>query len=331
MTQVVSCFLVYECFFEYTRHNSKIITERLGAYMGTVKRTRRYIDVERLPVSMYSDVVRVREIISYKILDDVEQRAFKDKPNYQNNMDIAIYENGRIKNIITREQLVKQYKRLNGTRIRMIGLHYHKMYNAVCSVNKEYKLLKIPKKSRYSVTIAGNKVPAGCLVLFSVNENGINYNDKTIIQTIEDVHNFRAQFKVVQQPDLYSARNHVNDLAEVQTVQKEIESADARQVWSPKDRDNVKDELSGAQLIATHRIMRLADTSGKRVPAGYVLKDIKTGESKACTFMQVKQECMKKNIKNLTIVAREDTKKVYFRGVGIKIENLPQIPLERCR
>ena len=62
---------------------------------------------------------------------------------------------------------------------------------------------------------------------------------------------------------------------------------------------------------------------GKSVRVGFRIKRKKDGIEKDCNFTNVKKMCINKELDNVTIVHVAETGKEHFRGVGIKIENLP--------
>ena len=83
-----------------------------------------------------------------------------------------------------------------------------------------------------------------------------------------------------------------------------------------------EDVILGAPYTVICSLLK-RNNVGKSIKVGFRVKRKKDGVERDCNFVNVKKMCISREIDNITIVHVEETGKEHFRGVGIKIENLP--------
>ena len=104
----------------------------------------------------------------------------------------------------------------------------------------------------------------------------------------------------------------------INQIQIERKESLNKKVWSPKTQQVQQDELSKAPYEAVGRALNRAG-----VQIGFIIRDKRTSKIDVYNLQQVKRLCVDKKVCNLTIVYMQDTGKEHFRGVGIKVANLP--------
>ncbi len=303
---------------------------------------KKYIDIRKLPETMYNDAVKVREVVKYKLLDSAAKRELKASiPSYDGVGDVVLYSNNQILGFTNRLNLVNNYVRVrDGGRIKITGLHYNKMYIAMRSSNEPYKVLKIPKGAKYGVTINGHNIDGSCFILLRVVNGQVDINRPQVIKGMDAVYEFRTQFSITSLANYSKAKGRTYELKQIKKIQSERTDLANKKIWSPKDANKIVDDLVKAPYVATYRIMAKNLRTGKYVPYGFILRDtrinndventkfnVKTDVAKKLS--DIKQLCTEKQIRNITVATMTETSKIYFRGVGIKIENLPQVDAKK--
>ena len=304
---------------------------------------RKCIDIRKLPETMYSDVVKVREIVKYKLLDNAAKNEIKANiPSYDGVSDVILYDGNSILGFTNRLELVRNYVRVkDGKPIKISGLHYNKLYIAMRGANEPYKLLKIPKRAKYGVSINGKDIGANCFVLLKVVDGKMDLSRPKIIRGMDEVYAFRTQYSVVKLADLAKAKGKTYEIRQIKQIQAKREEVANTKVWSPKEADKVADELVKAPYVATYRIVAKNNRTGKYQPYGFILRDTRINSNTSTGFnpqsdvaknlTSVKEMCMQKSIKNVTVATMQETNKIYFRGVGIKLDNLQQVDVNKVR
>ena len=304
---------------------------------------RKCIDIRKLPETMYSDVVKVREIVKYKLLNNAAKKEIKDSiPSYDGVSDVILYDGNSILGFTNRLELIKNYVRVkDGKPIKISRLHYNKLYIAMRGANETYKLLKIPKRAKYGVSIDGKDIGSNCFVLLRVVDGQMDLSRPKIIRGMDEVYAFRTQYSVVKLADLAKAKGKTYEIRQIKQIQAKREEVANTKVWSPKEADKVEDELVKAPYVAIYRIVAKNARTGKYQPYGFILRDTRINSGTGMGFnpesdvaknlTSIKEMCMQKSIKNVTVATMQETNKIYFRGVGIKLDNLPQVDVNKVR
>lgn len=276
------------------------------------------VELMRLPDSMFSDLVKQKDIIKVTLLNRNDKKALRaQNPNY-NGADVLISSGERMNQLMSRDELLNNYRNTNGKKIRLTGWHYHKQYTVAKLTKEPVKVLRIPKRSKHVVTLNGRDLPKPSLVVCKVVNNQIDKRNPTVLCKPEDIREFRKMYKISQLADIVKARNDAHERKMISQIQVERQEAINKQVWSPKTQQAQQDELMRAPYEVVGRALNMRGSL-----IGFIIKDRKTGKMDVYNLNQVQRLCVDKKLSNLTVAVMQNTGKTYFRGVGIKIENLP--------
>lgn len=276
------------------------------------------VELMQLPDSMFSDFVKQKDIIRVTLLNRNDKKVLREQnPNYNGN-DVLISSGERLNQLMSRDELLANYKNTNGQRIRLTGWHYHKQYTVLRETKECVKVLKIPKRSRHVVTLNGTDLPKPSLVVCRVVNNQIDKRNPMILNKPEDIRNFRKMYKIINLANIVKARSDAHERKMINQIQVERKESLNKKVWSPRTQQVQQDELIKAPYEVMGRALNV-----RGVLIGFIVKDKRIGKVDVFNLNQVQRLCIDKKITNLTVAVMQETGKTYFRGVGIKIENLP--------
>ena len=276
------------------------------------------VELMKLPDSMFSDVLKKKEVIKVMLLNRNDKKALKEQNQNYDGCDVLILNGFRKNELMSRDTLLSNYMNSNGRKIRLTGWHYHKPYTVIRITKEQAKVLKIPKRSRFAVTLNGCDLPKPCLVLCNVVNDQIDKRNPRVISNTEDIKEFRKMYRVIRLADTVKARSDAHERNMINQIQIERKESLNKKVWSPKTQQVQQDELSKAPYEAVGRALNRAG-----VQIGFIIRDKRTSKIDVYNLQQVKRLCVDKKVCNLTIVYMQDTGKEHFRGVGIKVANLP--------
>lgn len=276
------------------------------------------VELMQLPDSMFSDFVKQRDIIKVTLLNRNDKKALREQnPNYNGN-DVLISSGERTNQLMSRDELLANYINTNGKKIRLTGWHYHKQYT-VARLTKEYvKVLKIPRRSKHMITLNGRDLPKPSLVVCKVINNQIDKRNPMVLARPEDIRDFRKMYKLSHLADIVKAKSDAHERKMINQIQVERKESLNKKVWSPKTQQAQQDELMKAPYEVVGRALNV-----KGSLIGFIIRDKKTGKVDVYNLNQVQRLCIDKKMSNLTVAVMQETGRTYFRGVGIKIENLP--------
>ena len=307
------------------------------------------IELREIPKRMLYEVTRVRQIVRFRMLTDSEQTAYKCDVY----ADIAILDMSgrRILKFISRKELVRDYRTAFGKKIRLIGLHYRKTYLAVQGDNRTLYATKV--KGSHTLTGRGRAVPRDTLVVFSMAGDAIDYGSLEFYTGRTGEMLFKKQYHIVGRvkgavntsvqpaqsvkpaasPVISVYTGEHEELDEIRALQEERSRVESAKVWSPTD-SKEEDELKTAPYVVMYKLLR-----GGKSLVGFIVRDTRLNPDessltlgkgdKPVNLSMAKELCISKQIRNMTIGVRKENNKVFFRGVGIRLENVPQFPVER--
>lgn len=307
------------------------------------------IELREIPKRMLYEVTRVRQVVRFRMLTDAEQIAYKCDVY----TDIAILDvsGRRILKFISRKELVRDYRTALGKKIRLIGLHYRKTYLAVQEDNRTLYATKV--KGNHVLAVRGRAVPRDTLIVFSMAGDAIDYGSLEFYTGRTGEMLFKKQYHVVGRmkgavnntvPSTQSVKPAVSPVISVYTgeheeldairaLQEERKRVESAKVWSPTD-SREEDELKTAPYVVVYKLLR-----GGKSLVGFIVRDTRLNPDessltlgkgdKPVNLSMAKELCISKQIRNMTIGVRKENNKVFFRGVGIRLENVPQFPVER--
>lgn len=307
------------------------------------------IELREIPKRMLYEVTRVRQVVRFRMLTDSEQTAYKCDVY----TDIAILDvsGRRILKFISRKELVREYRTAFGKKIRLIGLHYRKTYLAVQEDNRTLYATKV--KGNHVLTVRGRAVPRDTLIVFSLAGDAIDYNSLEFYTGRTGEMLFKKQYHVVgrvkgearvnrpvratteevSKPAISVYTGERGELDEIRALQEERSRVESAKVWSPTD-SKEEDELKTAPYVVMYKLLR-----GGKSLVGFIVRDTRLNPDessltlgkgdKPVNLSMAKELCISKQIRNMTIGVRKENNKVFFRGVGIRLENVPQFPVER--
>lgn len=313
------------------------------------------IDVSILPDSIFYKALRHKDIIKCKILTDKEQEEYIEKANISRDKEI-LAKGIRGFQFLSRDELTKGYRNLDGSVIKLSGWHYNTIYTLCRDIKEDVAVVRIPTrrlkiKSRLKY----------CLLVFNVKDKVIDKSKFKVVSTVDDLILFRKTISLVSKPNLRLARQEikamksnlntgqsnglktgVNDIKEpyVNVVNSahnintsntinnsigkvpSIDSIDNRASLVRPMKSNDDASLANAPYTVTMVLFR-KNNIGKDVRVGYRVKRKKDGIEKDLNLNLIKKFCINRYIDNMTIAVRQETGNEYFRGVGISLESLP--------
>lgn len=311
------------------------------------------IELREIPRRMLYEVTRVRQVVRFRMLTDAEQVAYKCDVY----TDIAILDvsGRRILKFISRKELVRDYRTALGKKIRLIGLHYRKTYLAVQEDNRTLYATKV--KGNHVVTVRGRAVPRDTLIVFSLAGDAIDYGSLEFYTGRTGEMLFKKQYHIVGRvrgaeamrsgkpvkptpsvtptgaPVISVYTGERGEIDEIRALQEERSRVESAKVWSPTD-SKEEDELKTAPYVVMYKLLR-----GGKSLVGFIVRDTRLNPDessltlgkgdKPVNLSMAKELCISKQIRNMTIGVRKENNKVFFRGVGIRLENVPQFPVER--
>lgn len=311
-------------------------------YMKQVNGGNILIDFNYVPDKVFIDANQVRGIYKARILSRQQK---KSRPDGSGDVMITSATGGS--QIITREELCKNYNHSSGKKIVLAFLKTDTSYIVQSKSNEKYKVLKLPDNCIGKVNNKSAK--PGSYIVCKSDDSGII--DKSTM-TIVSPNMFRKMFKIPMQSiikrhmnggenkmfglfnsnrnrDIASRKNVVNPVINMNTESLNKNNVKPININTNKSQttyvqnkplQNVKTQ-NKYKFVATHRIISM--TNGKLI--GFVILEKSTGESKQLNTSQVSQLCNKKLVENLMLVTKENSGVRFLKGNGIRIESLPEV------
>ena len=94
-------------------------------------------DLAKIPDGMYFKAIKTLEIIQVVLLNKESKKKYKDRKDFNNEKDIIVVAGDKdyINRFFSRDDIVKNFTNLNGTKIKLGGWHYNTKYKAAMSEN----------------------------------------------------------------------------------------------------------------------------------------------------------------------------------------------------
>lgn len=259
--------------------------------------------------SMFDDVILVNQICECMMINkDMKKRmGIPDGTK-----DVIIKSKIDKKKLISRVELQKNFRDVHGKSLKIHRMKYNKKYVVVSKLNE------IPMKSFYvqgnkiKIIYKENKIKNGSYIVCGLNENG-NIDKSNIRILPKSI--FEKMFKLVQRANLNNIKQEVMQLHQLKKIDIQNTKAINEKPWRPEPK---KDEVIQNNKIQTQVIKRIMK-NGKIV--GFII--LENGNQVRINLLKARELCRNNMIKNITIVKHESTGKEFFRGVGIKLENIP--------
>ena len=276
-------------------------------------------DLSKIPDAMYFKAIKTLEIIQVVLLNKESKKKYKNRKDFNNEKDIIVVAGDKdyINRFFSRDDIVKNFTNLNGTKIKLGGWHYNTKYNLCRLVNKPVAILKVPNrlsgiKSKYRSS----------LFVFNINNDKIDIGRYYVVKNKGGLKLFRITHKVVSKPNIEEVKKQLKERATIIDMTKERIEMENKTYRNPLLEKKEEDVILGAPYTVICSLLK-RNNVGKSIKVGFRVKRKKDGVERDCNFVNVKKMCISREIDNITIVHMEDTGKEHFRGVGIKIENLP--------
>ena len=276
-------------------------------------------DLGRIPDSVYFRATKTLEIIQVILLNKLGKEKYKDMKGFDYSKDVIVVGGDRDYRyrFMTRDDIINNFINLDGSKIKIAGWHYGVKYNICRPTNKPVAILRVTNrmsgiKSQYK----------NSLLVFNVINNRVDISNYYPIKSKGELKLFRITHRVNSLPDLDSAKRQLKEKRTIIEMTKQRQELETKTYRNPMLEKKEEDAILGAPYTVVAVLLR-RNQLGKSVRAGFRIKRIKDNIEKDCNFNSVKKMCLNKEINNITIVHIEETGKEHFRGVGIKIENLP--------
>lgn len=277
-------------------------------------------DLGKIPDGMYFKATKTLEIIQVILLNKLGKEKYKDVKGFDYSKDVIVVVGGdrdyRNK-FLTRDDIINNFINLDGSRIKIAGWHYGVKYNVCRPTSKPVAVLRVPNrmcgiKSKYRDS----------LLVFNISNDRVDTSRFYPINNRAELRLFKITHRVNSLPDLKSAKKQIRERNAVIEMTKQREELENKTYRNPILEKKEEDVILGAPYTVIGVLLK-RNQLGKSVRVGFRIKRKKDGIEKDCNFTNVKKMCINKELDNVTIVHVTETGKEHFRGVGIKIENLP--------
>lgn len=276
-------------------------------------------DLGKIPDGMYFKATKTLEIIQVILLNKIGKEKYKDVKGFDYSKDVIVVGGDRdYKNkFLTRDDIINNFINLDGSRIKIAGWHYGVKYNVCRPTSKPVAVLRVPNrmcgiKSKYKDS----------LLVFNISNDRVDTSRFYPINNRAELRLFKITHRVNSLPDLKSAKKQIRERNAVIEMTKQREELENKTYRNPILEKKEEDVILGAPYTVIGVLLK-RNQLGKSVRVGFRIKRKKDGIEKDCNFTNVKKMCINKELDNVTIVHVTETGKEHFRGVGIKIENLP--------
>lgn len=276
-------------------------------------------DLGKIPDGMYFKATKTLEIIQVILLNKLGKEKYKDVKGFDYSKDVIVVGGDRDyrNKFLTRDDIINNFINLDGSRIKIAGWHYGVKYNVCRPTSKPVAVLRVPNrmcgiKSKYRDS----------LLVFNISNDRVDTSRFYPINNRAELRLFKITHRVNSLPDLKSAKKQIRERNAVIEMTKQREELENKTYRNPILEKKEEDVILGAPYTVIGVLLK-RNQLGKSVRVGFRIKRKKDGIEKDCNFTNVKKMCINKELDNVTIVHVTETGKEHFRGVGIKIENLP--------
>lgn len=276
-------------------------------------------DLGKIPDGMYFKATKTLEIIQVILLNKLGKEKYKDVKGFDYSKDVIVVGGDRDyrNKFLTRDDIINNFINLDGSRIKIAGWHYGVKYNVCRPTSKPVAVLRVPNKmcgikSKYKDS----------LLVFNISNDRVDTSRFYPINNRAELRLFKITHRVNSLPDLKSAKKQIRERNAVIEMTKQREELENKTYRNPILEKKEEDVILGAPYTVIGVLLK-RNQLGKSVRVGFRIKRKKDGIEKDCNFTNVKKMCINKELDNVTIVHVAETGKEHFRGVGIKIENLP--------
>ena len=276
-------------------------------------------DLGKIPDGMYFKATKTLEIIQVILLNKLGKEKYKDVKGFDYSKDVIVVGGDRDyrNKFLTRDDVINNFINLDGSRIKIAGWHYGVKYNVCRPTSKPVAVLRVPNrmcgiKSKYRDS----------LLVFNISNDRVDTSRFYPINNRAELRLFKITHRVNSLPDLKSAKKQIRERNAVIEMTKQREELENKTYRNPILEKKEEDVILGAPYTVIGVLLK-RNQLGKSVRVGFRIKRKKDGIEKDCNFTNVKKMCINKELDNVTIVHVAETGKEHFRGVGIKIENLP--------
>lgn len=276
-------------------------------------------DLGKIPDGMYFKATKTLEIIQVILLNKLGKEKYKDVKGFDYSKDVIVVGGDRDyrNKFLTRDDIINNFINLDGSRIKIAGWHYGVKYNVCRPTSKPVAVLRVPNrmcgiKSKYRDS----------LLVFNISNDRVDTSRFYPINNRAELRLFKITHRVNSLPDLKSAKKQIRERNAVIEMTKQREELENKTYRNPMLEKKEEDVILGAPYTVIGVLLK-RNQLGKSVRVGFRIKRKKDGIEKDCNFTNVKKMCINKELDNVTMVHVAETGKEHFRGVGIKIENLP--------
>lgn len=276
-------------------------------------------DLGKVPDGMYFKATKTLEIIQVILLNKLGKEKYKDVKGFDYSKDVIVVGGDRDyrNKFLTRDDIINNFINLDGSRIKIAGWHYGVKYNVCRPTSKPVAVLRVPNrmcgiKSKYRDS----------LLVFNISNDRVDTSRFYPINNRAELRLFKITHRVNSLPDLKSAKKQIRERNAIIEMTKQREELENKTYRNPILEKKEEDVILGAPYTVIGVLLK-RNQLGKSVRVGFRIKRKKDGIEKDCNFTNVKKMCINKELDNVTIVHVAETGKEHFRGVGIKIENLP--------
>lgn len=301
------------------------------------------IKVTDIPAEMLMRVTRINDIKTARIMSKKEKTMQINANNSRNGMVADVVLNGidGRKELITRVELLKEFRTSNNKKIRLYKWHNSKKYLVVRFERKPMIAVRVPVKSKTAIGLGdGELAKPGVYLVFDMAADGGIDNSKKPLQVPAKI--FKKSFHVDKLYDMNGIRGlfehgrikqDMTDLAlnddmgqpvPVSGNSKNMQlkpASNTIKVNINKEPGNNMMASSNKKIVqASYRIKeRLINNNSNKLVGFVITNGINEVEVNTAKIMEL---CGSGKISNATLVTNEG--KRFIRGVGVSLSSLPE-------
>ena len=276
------------------------------------------MEYNKIPNSLFKEVVKVRDIRKARVLSKDEKNALEN-----GSPDISLSSPLGFTDIVPRDFFIKTYKYPDGNKIKLSGWKSKYSYIVTAEENTYAYAFQLPSTHTMEIVRDGKKIqankksrgkrPGDFIVCTSLKDGSIDRSKAFVINYMI----FRKMFKVLKDTEVLEARpKHQvivssGKVAGKELIDKIIKNTPMDIITDIPDRANETQE----KFKAIGKIERDKKT------IGFILQD-SLGNTVSIEKSQLMDLCRTKSISNIALSKTEEGKD-YIHGVGMKISELP--------
>lgn len=271
---------------------------------------RQVIEISQLRKEMFMPVVQMRDMARARLVpvEEKKKMGLTDR-------DVMVESSIHGRRLISRRELVGNFRELNNRAIRLRGWKSGKTYNILGASGVPAFAMKVPQG--YELNFKGKRIPGGkAYLVCRVGESG-----EPVVMDAQVIRRdrFRRMFSMPMSDQLRASL----DGKTATYVTKEVPKNEVMPIPDiPKPTYKPMTPITPEDAVNKYMILGLlVDIEDRAV--GYVVRDPK-GKVLDLTEANVMRLAARKMLGNATLVVDQATGRNWLRGVGVQLKEMPK-------